>query len=241
MEIPLLLMQFLENKTQAGPMMLPFHYPDAAMLEGYQSGFRYHGITGEDLTAEAPGGWRPGWYVIALNGLGDPFFIDFREAQNGFPVYYAEHGAGYWEPVKVADGLAQFSEFLQKLRALARDEQAGLDYVFSRADEGNPFWSEVLAGMKAGSPVEQKSPLSPDQCRYGRLVLQAAGPDKVKVAQYLRRYFEYGPAEALALLAWSGETLAEGFYVHLEPYLTDLRELGAMASFEEQNLENPSS
>ena len=44
---PEVVRQFIEAATVAGDMGLPFHYPALDELEGWQSGFRYHGITGE--------------------------------------------------------------------------------------------------------------------------------------------------------------------------------------------------
>ena len=239
MQIPAQILAFLEDKLVAGPMLLPFHYPAAGTFEGYQSGFRFHGITGEDLTSETPGEWQPGWFVIARNGLGDPFFIDFREAQHGFPVYYAEHGAGIWEPVRISRGIVAFGALLREVLALGNDDNALLAYIKPLVEDGNPFWVELLEGLSEETPIETGPPLEPELCVYGRLVFKQAGPNRVKVAQYLRKYFGYNPAAALALLSGTEFALAEGFLVHLKGYAEDLLQLGAVALFEPDNPDVP--
>lgn len=87
---------FLEAAIVPGDMVLPFKYPQSERWEEWQSGFRYDGVSGNNLVASAPGEWQPGWYVVALNYFDDPFFIDLNEAAQGYPVYYAPHGAGRW-------------------------------------------------------------------------------------------------------------------------------------------------
>ena len=95
-DLPRAVRRFIEDAIVAGDVALPFHYPRPEHWQGWQSGFRYHGITGESLIATTPGEWQPGWHVIALNGFDDPFFIDLGEEAQGFPIYYAPHGAGRW-------------------------------------------------------------------------------------------------------------------------------------------------
>ncbi|MDG9927312.1 MULTISPECIES: hypothetical protein [unclassified Pseudomonas] len=58
------------------------------------------------------------------NDFGDPFFIDLDEEAQGFPVYYAPHGAGRWDAERVASSLRHFAEILAALRDIGADETA---------------------------------------------------------------------------------------------------------------------
>lgn len=99
LNIPQLILQFIENQTETGSILLPYHYPKKDEWEEFQCGFRYHGLSGKDLTSTQEGEWQPGWHIIARNGMDDPSFIDLNEETSGFPVYYAPHGAGRWDAI----------------------------------------------------------------------------------------------------------------------------------------------
>ena len=49
--MPGALRSFIDAAIVCGDMALPFHYPKGDQWEGWQSGFRIHGLTGEDLVA----------------------------------------------------------------------------------------------------------------------------------------------------------------------------------------------
>ncbi|MCS3795001.1 hypothetical protein [Niastella sp. OAS944] len=148
MNIPPLILQFMQNETIAGSMLLPFHYPKPENWQGYQSCFRYHGITGEDLTSTEAGKWQPGWYVIALNGLDDPFFVDLNEEEAGFPVYYAQLGAGVWAPLTAAEDITTFGVLLTGLATLTNDSEASRQYIQEFASNAdNAFWKEVCEAL----------------------------------------------------------------------------------------------
>ena len=73
------------------------HIYDVEELEEAQIGYSVH-PSGTSLIDENPGSWQTNWVVIGYeDGCGDPIFID-SEA-DGFPVYTAIHGTGYWSRV----------------------------------------------------------------------------------------------------------------------------------------------
>jgi hypothetical protein len=59
------------------------------------------------LLIDEHGGWRERWLVIGSEELtGDPVFVDLGDYE--LPVLTAMHGAGTWEPRKLATSLASF-------------------------------------------------------------------------------------------------------------------------------------
>ena len=239
MNIPQLILQFIRNQTIAGSMLLPFHYPKLEEWQGYQSGFRYHGISGEDLTSTKAGQWQPGWYVIALNGLDDPFFVDVNEEEAGFPVYYAPHGAGVWAPLTIAENITGFGALLTGLEALKNDSNASLQYIQEFAcNAGNPFWKEVCEALiEEPDEGEEETgiPADPALWTNGQLILTHVGPNKIKIANYLRKIWDISPQEALTRLVEPELALADGYLVHLQKYMNDLQQLGATVTFRPAN------
>lgn len=148
--MPTAIRQFVEAAIVCGDMALPFHYPRLEEWAGWQSCFRFHGITGESLVAAAPGEWQPGWYVIALNGFDDPFFVDLGEAEQGYPVYYAPIGAGRWDAQTVAPSLQRLSELLAALRELIDDDAAACRFIEAHTDTRTKLWREVLDDRQSG-------------------------------------------------------------------------------------------
>lgn len=225
--------QFIEAAIVAGDMALPFHYPQPGQWEGWQSGFRHHGITGESLVGTAPGEWQPGWYVVALNGFGDPFFIDLNQEAKGFPVYYAPHGAGRWEAEQAAPSLQQLGDMLAVLRGLEDDATAAQHVVEAEASLGTRLWGEVLENRqnRADTAKEPASPPDTTAWQHGTLVICGIGPQKMKVVQFLKQTFGLSPQEALALAMQPEIAVAEGYLVHLRRSQDHLQALGATVEF----------
>lgn len=232
MYIPQLILQFIEKQTVTAPILLPWHYPKTDEWELFQSGFRYHGISGKDLTSAEEGKWQPGWHVVALNGMDDPFFIDFDEEASGFPVYYAQHGAGRWDAIALGFNIVSLDHFLGQMENAGKDKTACLQLVDLFTDIRNPFWSELYTTIQEWEDVEEGSTsIDPALLTYGKLVITDAGSNKIKVANYLRKIWGIGPQEALARLAQRDTLIAEGFQAHLQRYIDDLEQIGATVVF----------
>lgn len=224
---------FLDAAVTPGEMTLPFHYSTPERWAEQQRGFRVHGITGEDLTASRAGEWQPGWYVIALNGFDDPFFVDFSESAQGFPVYYAPHGAGRWSAERIAPTLASFSERLLALRDAAGDDAAFLNYLDTFPEAQSPFWSEVRSERLAREEEEDLS-APPDLAAWqqGRLVITAPGPQKLKVIHLLRKTLNLSLSEVMAFVAQPPIVAGEDFHIRLRPLEEALIALGASVEFQ---------
>lgn len=232
-DLPHAARQFIEATIVAGDMALPFHYPRPEQWEGWQSGFRYYGITGESLIATTPGEWQPGWHVIALNGFDDPFFIDLGEEAQGFPVYYAPHGAGRWDAELAAPSLQRFGELLTALRDLGDDDAAAQLLIETEAGLDTELWNEVFEGRQDRPATAKESDSTPDPAawQHGTLVVTAIGPQKMKIAHFLKRALALSPQEALALAAQGDITVAEGYLVRLRGMQAQLQALGATVEF----------
>ncbi|HEX6431383.1 MAG TPA: SMI1/KNR4 family protein [Niastella sp.] len=231
--IPHPIRQFIETGIVTGSMALPFHYPLLHEPEGWQSGFRYHGLTMEDITSTKPGGWQPGWYVIALNGFDDPYFVDFTEANLNFPVYYAKHGAGRWKAIKAAENISQFSILLMNLQDYSADKEASLHFLQLHTDLTNELWREVFESISnPDEPLTEKTEsVDPALWVMGKVIITTIGPNKMKVVHYLKERFHLSPQEALAMSKQERIEVAEGFLLHLQRTIDQLSKLGATARF----------
>lgn len=149
MIIPAPLQAFITRAIVPGDMCLPYHYPKLEHFATFQSCYRYHGNTLEDLTSTTPGAFQPGWYVVSRNYFGDAFIVDFTEEAQGFPVYYAPIGAGQWVATKVTDTLAQFAILLTDLASMHDDAKAQLAYLQAHVDTTAEPWQEVCTSLAA--------------------------------------------------------------------------------------------
>lgn len=230
--MPPAIQQFIQMATVSDNIHLPFHYPALHELEGFQSCFRYHGITGADLTGSKPGQWQPGWYVIALNGFDDPFFVDITEEEQGIPVYYAPLGAGKWEAIKIAETISSFSQILNSLQALQQNEEATIAWLQSNIDIANVFWKELYDGLIAVEEQPEQPPtVDASAFTPGKLLITHIGPEKIKVVNYLKELLKLTPKEALELSRRSEIVAAEGYQMHLVKIMSHLQKLGATAVF----------
>lgn len=128
----------------------PIWLAQPAVLDKMQIGYRIHGITGEDLSSADEGAWQPEWLVIGEGLCGDPLFVNVNEAEQGFPVYTAENGTGYWEAEKVANSIASFVKIIGVLNEKIQDEVfdvAGflrdIEYLTDTAD----LWEECAEAI----------------------------------------------------------------------------------------------
>ena len=182
MQIHNLIRNFIRKRIVSESVLLPFFYPDEGEFEDFQDGYKFNRITSEDLTGSAPGQWRKSWRVIARNGMDDPFFVDFA-LRDASPVYFAYHGAGSWEPIKVADDIVKFEEILTALAAL--EVPCSLEAIAPVTDLNNEFYRE-LADDYARKDEAREEP----GYRYFSVFIEDLGADKVKTLVFLKKFFE---------------------------------------------------
>lgn len=182
MQIPNLIQNFIRKRIVSECILLPFFYPDESGFEEFQDGYKFNRITSEDLTGSAPGQWRKSWQVIARNGMDDPFFVDFALG-DASPVYFAYHGAGSWEPIKIADDIVKFEEILTALAAL--EAPCPLEVIAPLADLNNEFYRE-LADDYARKDEAREEP----KYKYFSVFIEDLGADKAKTLVFLKKFFD---------------------------------------------------
>ena len=238
-DMPEAMREFAEAAISGRDMALPWHYPKVEDWQSLQSGFRTHGISGENLVGTEDGQWRPGWFVIALNGFGDPFFIDLGEEAAAYPVYYSPHGAGHWDAVLVASSLREFGAMLQSLAALDDDDTA-LQYLESHTDESNPLWSEVRAARResvadeshAAEEKAEEKPVDPTAWQHGTLLITRLGPHKLKVVHLLKQHLNLTPQQALAVTGALPVSVGRDYLIRLRSIRQELEAVGAQTEFQ---------
>lgn len=114
--------------------------------------------------------------------MDDPFFVDFAPG-DASPVYFAYHGAGSWEPIKVADDIVKFEEILIALAVL--EAPCSLDAIAPLTDLNNEFYRE-LADDYARKDEAREGP----GYKYFSVFIEDLGADKVKTLVFLKKFFD---------------------------------------------------
>ena len=177
MQIPNLIRNFIRKRIVSECILLPFFYPEEGEFESFQEGYRLVSRkTGEELADDAPGQWRKSWQVIARNGMDDPFFVDFALG-DASPVYFAYHGAGSWEPIKIADDIVKFEEILTVL--------AALEAIAPLADLNNEFYRDLADDYALKDEAREEL-----EYKYFSVFIEDLGADKVKTLVFLKKFFD---------------------------------------------------
>lgn len=226
---------FLINGVVVDDAFLPMHYADPERLDDYQAGFRTHGLTGESLVSEADGEWHPDWYVIALTGLDDPVFIATSEAQSGYPVYTALHGAGRWDAIRIAPSLAAFARLLEALAEVQEDNVRFERLILAQTDPANTYWREVLDARRdsevSEEPASDAGDFNPADFEQGDLIVNDLGPHKLKVVQIISKSRGVSLKDALALAETPPLKAASGVRLRLQRLREQLEAAGATIEF----------
>lgn len=229
--IPDAIRVFITAAVIPGDIMLPFHYPQPEQWHEWHSGFRWHGITGENLMADTPDAWQPNWYLIALNGLDDPFFIDLTEETDGYPVYSAAHGAGRWQAERIAADLQSFLALLTQLRDA--DEADALVILDAHTEPDSPFWLELRQAWQERDNEGDNAPdVAPEDWQAGRLLITDIGAQKLKVVQVLRKTLNLPLADALSFVTNLPVCVGEDFRLRLRSLERELQATGATLTFQ---------
>jgi len=116
--------------------------------------------------------------------MDDPFFVDFALGDVS-PVYFAYHGAGSWEPIKVADDIVKFEEILTALAAL--EAPCSLEAIAPLADLNNEFYREL-----ADDYAREDEACEEPEYKYFSIFIEDLGVDKVKTLVFLKKFFDDG-------------------------------------------------
>ncbi|MFC0035325.1 SMI1/KNR4 family protein [Cardiobacterium valvarum] len=209
---------------------LPEVYADADALDAFQDGYK------DDEYDGTAGYLKPSQYVICTNDFADPFIIDLDEAAVGYPVAFAYHGQGSWQPFPVAASLAAFTDTLRHLAACRDDPAQAAAYIEQHCAVDNPYWQEVCAELREAAETatekEDEPHYDPYDWERGSLVITAIGSNPTAVRQWLAHYLNLSPAAALALSRAAeitcDDNIARKFAA---PLLAALTKRGATAVF----------
>lgn len=116
--------------------------------------------------------------------MDDPFFVDFALG-DASPVYFAYHGAGSWEPIRVADDIVKFEEILTAFAAL--EAPYSLEAIAPLVDLDNEFYRK-LADDYALKDEACEEP----EYKYFSFFIEDLGAVKVKTLVFLKKFFEDG-------------------------------------------------
>ncbi|WP_148707189.1 ribosomal protein L7/L12 [Chitinophaga skermanii] len=216
----------------AGDACLPAYYPkDQVAFEKLQSGYRFHGITLEDLTGMQAGQWQPGWFVVALNEMDDPYFVDFSEETKGYPVYFAWHGAGVWEAQLVAPGIQACQALLEDLKRLHGNQPGTAAYLEEHCNIDEGLWQEVYDHTLSQDEFVEQEPVNMGDYVQGDILVIDCGPNKVKVMQFVKALLGLSPQAALGMVNNPPFVLKSGFKILMLRVIAQLESLGAKAEF----------
>lgn len=114
--------------------------------------------------------------------MDDPFFVDFALG-DALPVYFAYHGAGSWEPIKVADDIVKFEEILTALAAL--EAPCSLEAIALLADLNNEFYREL-----ADDYARKDEARAEREHKYFSVFILDLRADKAKTLVFLKKFFD---------------------------------------------------
>ncbi|TYR35792.1 SMI1/KNR4 family protein [Sphingobacterium phlebotomi] len=146
MELPQKIRNFIEEKTAMTNMALSWNYPSIDKFNDFQAGYRFNANTLKSLTGQK-GEFDKNWFVICTNYFDDPFFIDISETKSDFPVYYAQHGAGSWTQVKIAENITEFTNQLKELKKIENNKDLLLSKLKNEFNLENELWNEVYESI----------------------------------------------------------------------------------------------
>lgn len=236
--IPNEIQNFIEQKITFENYCLPQFYPDANGFEQFQSGYRYNETNDENLIGEEEGKWKENWYVICSGYANDPFFVDFSEAENDYPVYFAWHGAGSWKPIMVTEILSDFLHHLIEIKKIESDKVSVLDYIKTHFDIDNELWKEIYQEYEEQELSNAQTQDDLEDWILGKIIITDVGNDKMKVINFLKSELKLTPQQALSLSKQNEIEFMEGYLKHLKYFINQLESLGAKIVFRENDKPN---
>ncbi|WP_347217626.1 hypothetical protein [Chryseobacterium sp.] len=225
------IIEFLKEPVCIEGLALPENYASAELIYYFQDGYHYNSVENKDLTGDAQGEFKSDWIVLASNYFADPFFIDLNEVKDDFPVYFAYHGQGVWEPVKIAESLAAFQKILHEIQDLRLDKAGLIQYFDEYLELENPVWKEAYTSIieEEGEPEPIKTY---DLGSEINLYITDTGPNKMKVIALLKKQFGLSGSEALELSKQPKILFRTGYRKWLEYDAKQLEDLGAIVELE---------
>lgn len=224
------LQNFLKETYSIENLSLPENYPVMENILSFQEGYAFSSVVTEKLIGEKVGDFKDSWLVIASNYFADPFFIDFNDAKENFPVYFAFHGAGKWTPIQVADSISEFQEILNKIFENRFDKNYLDSFVKELTISDNEFWEEVyqnVSELPDRTEEEQSQKNYESDWREAAVYITDIGPNKMKIVSLLKVAYKLSGGEALQMSKQNRILYHKGPYKWIQGSVQELESLGA--------------
>ncbi|MFP3833768.1 hypothetical protein [Chryseobacterium sp. SIMBA_028] len=224
-----LLLNFWNQTYSVENLCLPENYPEVEDILAFQEGYAFSSVVSEKLIGEKAGDFKESWLVIASNYFADPFFVDFNDAQENFPVYFAFHGAGKWTPIKVTDRINEFQEILNKIFENRFDRNYLDSFLKELTISGNEFWDEVrqnVLDMPDRTQEEQNEKSDESDWREAEVYIIDIGPNKMKIVSLLKEAYQLSGTEALQMSKQNRILYHKGPYKWIQASVQELENLG---------------
>jgi len=224
------LQNFLKKTYSIENLSLPENYPVIENILSFQEGYAFSSVVTEKLIGEKVGDFKDSWLVIASNYFADPFFIDFNDAKENSPVYFAFHGAGKWTPIQVADSISEFQEILNKIFENRFDKNYLDSFVKELTISGNEFWEEVyqnVSELPDRTEEEQSQKNYESDWREAAVYITDIGPNKMKIVSLLKIAYKLSGGEALQMSKQNRILYYKGPYKWIQGSVQELESLGA--------------
>lgn len=223
-DIPKAIKTFISQAIMMDDMMLPHCYPSIEHFNTFQTGYKI-----DDNNVQS--GFKSSWWVICSNYFNDPFFVDFDESEQGFPVYFAFHGQGVWQPLLLAPSLNEFEKILLNIQKVQGNSSEYIAYLKNYVDLNHEFWQEVYQSVlekeALGDNEERESQhISLEDYADVALWITDIGPNKMAVIKYLKQALNLSPKQALNLPNELPIKYAEGVKLRLLRDFAELQSLG---------------
>jgi hypothetical protein len=224
MELPDLLYDVLDEALTFDNPLLPQSYADP-------DGGPVHDGQGAD-------GWEDAWFAFALNGRGEPYFVDLCE-RPAHPVYFAYLGGGHWEPLQVAANLDDWIYYTGRLSELEADPREASGWMDRHVDCEVEIWGDIQAAF-AGDIARletrrQSVAIVTSDYVYGHAVVTDLGENPDDVLGLLKDMLDLNERQWAALAGRGVIAVKHDRFVNLRDIIDQLTALGASVEFEEDD------
>ena len=143
--LPEQIAHFIEQKIEFKYINdLPHFYPSKTDFDKFQEGYRCNTTTKESLIGTENGDWEEDFYVICSNYYHDPFIINITEKESNFPVYFAPHGEGKWNKIKISNSISDFYSLLIKIKETEETLPKTVELLRENDNTTTIFWQKII-------------------------------------------------------------------------------------------------
>lgn len=232
-DVPKTIEGFITQAIMMDNLMLPYFYPSIADFNAFQQGYKIDNDNKEN-------GFKSSWWVICSNYFNDPFFVDFDEFEQDFPVYFAFHGQGVWRPLLIAPSLSAFETIITEIQKVQDDRAEYLAYLQNHVDLNHEFWQEVYQNTLEKEEYsdddneQEYQHISLEDYAHVALWITDIGQNKMAVIKYLKQALNLTPKQALNLPNELPFKYCEGVKLVLLRDFAELQSLGVTCQWVEQ-------